>query len=137
MTAQTTTPTALAAKAAAMAAGLRALAADIESGALSLPYDVQATAFWALTDDGGIGERLTTEDARATMAAAPGNWSKDLSGNWATYSKSYGGGVAYDISMNREQVCRKVQVGTREIPATDARTEPVYDWVCDPGADAE
>lgn len=122
-------------KAIAMAHGLRQLAADLESGALPVPFDISITAFWALGDDGHITERLTAEDARQAMTAAPGSWSKEYTGNYVSYRKSYGGGhVTYDISMDRTEVCRRVQVGTKEVPATDATTEPVYEWVCDDGA---
>lgn len=126
------TTTAVNTKAAAIADALRQLAADIESGALPTPYDVHTVAFWELTPEGQIDGRLTQDHARAAMTATPGNWAKDLTGNYVNYTKHYGGGlVEFQISMDRETVCRKVQVGTKEIPAVEAHSEPVYEWVCD------
>lgn len=133
MTEQTTTT----AHAAAMAAGLRQLAADLEAGKLPAPFDVSAVSFWKLAD-GRLGDdKLTPDDARDAMTAAPGGWSKEYLANYVTYRKDYGGSVRYDISLNREAVCRRVQVGVKEVPATEARTEPVFEWVCgdDDGAD--
>lgn len=115
-----------------MADALRAMADDIVSGAIPMPYDISVTAFWKMTDDGNLGGMNTVDDARSAMAAVPGGWSKSLSGSYATYQKRYANHVTFGVSMDRGEVCRKVEVGTRHVEATEAHDEPVYDWVCDP-----
>jgi hypothetical protein len=48
------------------------------------------------------------------------------------------GGLVVDVTADREEVCRKVKVGTRTVtvPAPDAPTieveEDVYEWECNP-----
>lgn len=107
-------------------AGLRALAALLENDSVMVPFDIQVDVFWADGQD-----RLTSEHARDAMAASPGGWSKELIGNYVVYRKDLSATVSYHLNLDREHVCRKVQTGVRHVPATEARDEPVYDWVCE------
>jgi hypothetical protein len=115
-----------------MAAALRMLADDIEHDRVPAPFDVKSDVWWLTGDDGHLGERVTPVDARLSMDLTPGGWSKSMSDAYVSYVKNYGGNVQLDINIERAQVCRKVEVGTRTVPATEAHEVPVYEWECDP-----
>jgi hypothetical protein len=38
-----------------------------------------------------------------------------------------------DVNVGREQVCKRVVVGTREVLAQEARVEEIVEWECAPG----
>jgi hypothetical protein len=116
-----------------MGAALRMLADDIENERIPMPYDIGANVFWLVAENGSLGERVTVADARLAMDLTPGGWSKNYSDAYANYTKNYGSGVAIDLALERSQVCRKVETGTRIIAATEAHEVPVYEWVCDDG----
>ena len=48
--------------------------------------------------------------------------------------RDFGGGIVLDANIPREKACRKVVVGTREVPAEtiEAHVEEVIEWQCDP-----
>lgn len=119
-------------KAQSIAAGLRQLADAIESGALPVPYEISPSVFWTLTEEGHLDDAVSDTTARAAMAAVPGDWSKGFSGDHVVYRKSFGPHVGMEICPPREQVCRKVQVGTEHVPAVPAHEEPVFKWECGP-----
>jgi hypothetical protein len=113
--------------------GLRDLADALESRpGLPTPYRVEVDLFWQIADNGNLGGRIRPEHGRAAMAAMPGDWSKRSADAFVSYNRAFGPDVTYGINVDRAKVCRKVQVGTRNVPAHD---EPVYEWKCDPAED--
>lgn len=53
---------------------------------------------------------------------------------WMYFSKHFRGELEIQINVEREKVCRRVQVGERVVPAQVAKpetVEPVYEWKCD------
>lgn len=114
-------------------AGLRELADALEQHPeLPTPYGLEVDVFWRTDDNARHDGRLTQADARGAMAALPGGWSKDGLGNYLEYKRAFGDHVAYALNLNRADVCKRVQVGVRNVPAHD---EPVYEWDCSPGDD--
>lgn len=98
--------------------GLRDFADWLESNEqVPVPWEIRGQHF------------LSIEEVRAGMHLT-GPWEKRFIGSYAEYSRAFGGNVALEFNVEREQVCRKVQVGTKHIPATEARDEPVYEWQC-------
>lgn len=115
--------------------GLRELADALEATpGLPTPYDVHTDLFWQLDDNASLAGRLTQDIARAAMAALPGDWSKSSpsTGSYISYDRSFGEYVTYSLNIDRADVCRRVQVGTKTVPAHD---EPVYEWECGPETD--
>jgi hypothetical protein len=114
--------------------GLRDLADALEQKPeLPTPYSVEVDLFWQIADNGGLGDdRIRPEHGRAAMAAMPGDWSKNSGDAYISYDRAFGPDVTYGINVDRAEVCRRVQVGTRNVPARD---EPVYEWQCDPAED--
>lgn len=115
-----------------MAEALTKLAEDIGSGKLPVPYAIEISTYWTLDSEGHISEPNTVNTARRAMDATPGNWSKNHTANYTQYTKWYGNGVSFIIGMDRSNVCRKVQVGVKHVPAVAAHEEPVYEWSCGP-----
>lgn len=112
--------------------GLRTLADLLEDQPdFPAPYDVELPIFYSSLPNGRLGPPIIADDARAAMAVAPGGWSKDYSDSYVTYRKDFSEVVALELILNREAVCRKVQVGVKHIEATEARDIPVYEWVCE------
>jgi len=113
--------------------GLRDMADALQAHPeLPTPYDITVSIFWQIGDDGRLGEHVRQEHARAAMAALPGGWEKQADGgDFISYIRAFGPDVAYQINADRAEVCRRVQVGTRNVPAHD---EPVYKWECGPEA---
>jgi hypothetical protein len=64
-----------------------------------------------------------------------GSWGKTYSGNaYVNYSKKFGStenGFQLDISLARDTVCKRVQVGTKHVESVEAHDEPVFEWKCD------
>jgi hypothetical protein len=101
--------------------GLRQLADFLERHpSVELPYTMGGAVFVEL------------EEARAFMAAAPGGWAKDDAGNYWGYRKNFPGRVEYNVYVSREQLCQKVQIGTRHVDTVEAHEEPIYKWECAP-----
>lgn len=63
----------------------------------------------------------------AAFARVVGKAEKLWEGDWLAVRASFGP-HAIDANLPREQVCRKVVTGERQIPA---RTEEIVEWVCD------
>lgn len=84
------------------------------------------------TEDNPYNTRhLDVEDARIAMANLPGHWSKYVNQDTLYYVKEFGRTLRYYLNIDRTATCRRVQVGTKHIEATEAHDEPVYEWVCD------
>ena len=68
-----------------------------------------------------------------------GNWDKREIGHWLTLERSFGPHVVH-LNLNRDEVCEKVQTGTRTVLVPDPEfvanapiitiEEPVYGWKC-------
>lgn len=133
----------------ALAAQLRALADDVESGKMPYPGTVHLYTSWLVSDNDPDTwdyqhsypryERITQAHVRNVMAALPGNWSKNVYDTSINYVRHYGTSddhqVTVTLEVNRTDQCTRVQVGTKfvpEVPAVPAHEEPEYRWICDP-----
>jgi hypothetical protein len=72
---------------------------------------------------------FTDVDAARDMMAGTGTWDKDYNGEYLSYIREFGG-MDYRITVARDQVCERVQVGVRHVDAQPERDEPVYEWKC-------
>lgn len=116
-----------------MISGLRAMADALENHPeLPIPYSIAADTFWRTGGDGRIAGQIQQDDARQAMAALPGGWAKTVGNTFISYVQPFGDDVSYSICVERSQVCQRIQVGTRPVPAHD---EPIYEWKCEPDAD--
>ena len=61
------------------------------------------------------------------LAKRMGFATKDANGKWYSVVRHFGPAVRYEIFINREKVCEKTVVGTREI---QAHTEEIVEWTC-------
>lgn len=121
------------AKRADMVLGLMRLAEMLQRTNVPLPYDLQVNVYYGTTEQGGLGEWMTQDDARKAMTESPGDWHKSYDA-YVSYTKQLSDYVTYDINVPRDRVCRQVQTGTRQVPAVEAvpaHEEPVFEWVCD------
>lgn len=107
--------------------GLRAMADFLEQHPqVEVPYSVCGSVY---AED--------AEQARA-MTHLSGHWSKSYSDYNVSYTKrftegsQYIGSVRLEVLVQREQVCERVQVGTKHIEAQviEAHDEPIYEWIC-------
>jgi hypothetical protein len=112
-----------------MIAGLRAMADWLEAHpgvAVDRFVPVSMTLFAASEDE-----------ARAIRAAAPGGWEKDAKGDYLSYARRFSGEgyrcvVEYEVHVNKQTTCERVQVGVKHVEAVEAHSEPVYEWRCAP-----
>lgn len=111
-----------------MVRGLRALADMLSDTSTPLPYDLCSVAYWQYSADGCLGEPITQDIARETMGRFPGNWDKSLAGEYASYTRQMSEVVEYEISVPREQVCKRIVTGKRTIAA---REVDIVEWVCE------
>lgn len=69
-------------------------------------------------------------DTKAEIAAiarvAP--WGKNHNGDWFFLTRSFAGTVRLDINVPRGQVCERVVIGQRTVPAHE---EDIVEWKCD------
>lgn len=70
------------------------------------------------------------KDDLAEFVRAAGRSSKEWTNDWLIVSVAFGP-HKIDANLSREQVCRRVVTGTKEIPAQPARVEEIVEWVCD------
>jgi len=64
-------------------------------------------------------------------AKATGGWEKIYNQNWFYLRKTFPGGIEFDVTVEREQICRKVATGTTTLPAQPEREVEAFTWVCD------
>ena len=79
-----------------------------------------------------INVMCDTKEEVAAFAQA-GSWTKEYTDNWFILRRQFGD-ITLDVNIYREEVCRKVEVGEKVIPAQPVqpqRTEKVYEWVCE------
>lgn len=77
-------------------------------------------------------------EALARQARAA-KWEKEYGGDWFNLRRIFCDDLHFDVSIKRDQVCRKVVVGTKIVEATDeqiipAKPEhevPVEEWICE------
>lgn len=120
-----------------MIKGLRELLNMIESNPHSpLPYALHFQAFGSYRpDDSGNLEYVSMAPAhvREVMAVSPGHWSKHFDDYALRYRRQLSTNVKFELVINRENVCRKVETGeVKHVEAytIEAHDEPVYEWVC-------
>lgn len=68
-----------------------------------------------------------------TLSRALGTFTKTADDNYFNCTRNFDGGVKIQVYIARSQLCEKVQVGTKIIPAVPAQPEreaPVYEWRC-------
>lgn len=89
---------------------------------------------------------VATVDKARQATHLSGRWNKEMSGNNVEYVREFSRDdvskwsntrVYYSLNLNREQVCKKVQVGTTTKPkivsyARGSEEVPVYEWECTP-----
>jgi hypothetical protein len=110
-----------AAKRTAAIDGLRQLADMLErTPDVDLPHAMGGAVFVEL------------DEARGYMAASPGGWRKEDSGDYWAYVKAYPGNVSFTAYVSRENLCRRVKIGTKEVDAVEAHTEDIFKWECAP-----
>lgn len=85
-----------------------------------------------------IWSKTDTAAQRRELIAAVGSVEKVYLGSLFVLRKQIAEDVQIEWNTNRENACRQVQVGEREVelpaqPAREARTivEPVFEWRCD------
>jgi hypothetical protein len=73
----------------------------------------------------------TIEDAPG-VAASMAPCDKNYTESFFQLSKKFGKHLTLLASWDRDVVCKKIQVGVKEIPEQiiPAHTEPVYEWDC-------
>lgn len=110
--------------------GLRALADLFDAHPDKTPPDWSSIVVNLFVDDG--------DAALALARSLGGNWEKQEYGDWLALRRTVGPHYI-DIDVRRDQVCERVQVGTKtvEIPDPAAPTvtveKPIYEWEC-PGS---
>lgn len=104
--------------------GVEALVAFLRARpGVPIPYELGAAALNVFT--------LTADEfARAVRAIGGGKKHGNDSFYW--FEKTFGP-VRLHINVNRSTVCRKIVVGTRDIPehVEPARTVEVVEWACE------
>ena len=83
------------------------------------------------------------KEAFGRNSKALGSFNKDASTSWLNSTKSFGENINLQVTIERNQVCEKVKVGTKIIPAKPAevipektipaqeeREEDVYEYKC-------
>ncbi len=80
-----------------------------------------------------LAYRFDADEFRATVRAL-GRGAKESNDEWASVIRSFGPAVAIYAYTAREQVCRKVVVGTRVEPerVIPAREVEIVEWECQP-----
>lgn len=69
--------------------------------------------------------------AQLAVHARVATWDKIYNGDWFYLRRAFGEDLNLDITIARDEVCRKVVTGTRVVPAQPERTVDEVEWVCD------
>jgi len=104
--------------------GLRALADYLETTTMNFKYE-----FGLRVDTWAYNE----EDFAMQSRLLGGKRDKVLEGSYAITRRNFGPHFI-DVNISRENVCERVQVGVKTIPAQEAkpaRIEPEYEWQCE------
>lgn len=114
--------------------GLREMADWLEAHPqVPVPYTVNANYHIYNWNENGQDYEKDL-DIRRKATHLSGNWNTELIGDMAYYTREFSGNVDFCVMTSRATVCKRVKVGTREVPAREARTEDVYEWECGPNA---
>lgn len=85
----------------------------------------------APTDDDAYNTvPINYNHVRAAMLATPGKWEKYNTTNYVSYTKRIADVLRVRLEIARSTTCRRVQIGTEHVEATEAHDEPVYEWQC-------
>jgi hypothetical protein len=117
----------------ALVEGLRELADFIEAKGLELPHIDARAVSWVY----GYSPKTYQDDperAKRDMRKAAktlGKAEKNHTGNWFELKRRFGP-VLLEINTNRQNICERKVVGTREIEekVIPARTEEIVEWEC-------
>ena len=101
------------------AAGLRAMADFLEARP-----DIEAPGCLTLNLFAHTREELTA-------IVRNGTWTKSYNDDYMWVRKDFGGGITLEINIARAQVCRRVVIGTKVIPAKPEHHVDVVEWICD------
>ncbi len=127
-----------------IATALHQLADMIANTELPVPYDFNCMVFTGIMKDvNGKDHSIDTPVGLALAASQMGKAEKVADENYFQLKRDFGGGVTYTLYATRKGVCEQVKVGTKVIPATEARVIPeqvipatesriedVYEWKC-------
>jgi hypothetical protein len=102
--------------------GLRAFADWLEENPEYAEDTMLDTTFNAFAVD---------RDHLGQWARVLGHARKVFSSSWFYLERNFGGDVKLHVNVNRTQVCRKVQTGTKVVPAVEEHEVPIYEWECD------
>ena len=110
----------------ALIQGLREFADFLENTTAPMPCGAQFDAFI-----------YTKEDLGKTAKDIGGKFEKFFCAEWAGLRRRFGP-IRYDVNVKREQVCRLVVTGTKEVPervipetVIPAHIEDITTWECD------
>jgi hypothetical protein len=99
--------------------GLRDLAVFLESHpAVPTPYSNDINVF------------VSTKEELATIARSS-TWAKDVNDDYFWLVKRFVGNVSIQVNTTRDNVCRRVVVGQKVIPAQPERIVDDVQWECD------
>lgn len=72
----------------------------------------------------------TKEQIVAAVRLCGGQVKKNYAGDYFWLTKEFGGGVKMEWNCPRQEVCEKVKVGEKVVPAQPERVEEVFEWKC-------
>lgn len=85
------------------------------------------TEWYAMLRGRGTDKPITDLDHKQ-------GWTKEFVGDYVVY-RTHLGNLPLTVTMDREQVCRKVVRGTRTVTIPETTREEVeYEWICSEGA---
>ena len=127
-----------------IATALHQLADMIATTELPVPYSLDCMVFSGIMKGvNGTDHSIDTPVGLALAAAQMGKAEKLADENHFQLKRDFGGSVTYTIYATRKGVCEQVKVGTKVIPAkearvipeqvipaTEARIEDVFEWKC-------
>lgn len=72
-------------------------------------------------------------DSKEELAAhaKTSTWQKQYFDTWFVLSKLFHDRIDYQVNLPREQICRRVVVGTEVVPAQPEREVEKVKWVCE------
>lgn len=80
-----------------------------------------------------VREKHDAKETLANIAKDSGAWEKIFDNQWFFLRKTFCEDLRFDVSVERERVCRKVVTGKTVLPAVPEREVENVSWVCDGG----
>jgi len=113
---------------AAWVKGLRDIADLVEKNP-DFPISSYGRTFYAHT--------LDKTDFKKALKMLPGKKTKAFTNHSIDVTRKFGP-HSIELTINRGEICKKIQVGVKQveatpeqiIPATPAHEEPIYEWEC-------